>query len=341
MLVAVALTVITAGVASVLLKSDDPVVVPSVEGLQDSTARSRLASLGLGMEIGDRRFSIHQPEGYVVSQYPSPGTKVAAGEVVNVVVSTGDDEVTVPDVVGLRFIAASGAIENLGLRVDVRPILSTESSDTVIGVAPAPGTSVSVGSMVLLSVSAGTSDDALLPTDMSGCRFVLDPGPLSTGVSDLTMEVGRTLSALLQASGAEVVMTRSIIDTDLPVSTRVVRASQESSITALIGISLSTDGQGMGVSYLASDPEHSSIFIGSVTLARVVAARLRSSIGPTVEDSVETDQVLQAVPECISIRVFVGDPDSVASSEKMTQLGWAESIARAIYRALAQDFGSS
>jgi serine/threonine-protein kinase len=76
------------------------VTVPDVTGVSADVARSQLAAAGLPVEV------VEQPSpaitaGFVIRQNPSPGLRIAQGQVVQIVVSQGD-VVRFPDVIGLQ-----------------------------------------------------------------------------------------------------------------------------------------------------------------------------------------------------------------------------------------------
>jgi beta-lactam-binding protein with PASTA domain len=68
---------------------------------------------------------------------------------------TQDTRVQMPLVRGMRAEDARGQLQRLGLRVESRLIQSPAPKDIVVEQAPAEGASISVGSGVTLSVSAG------------------------------------------------------------------------------------------------------------------------------------------------------------------------------------------
>ena len=73
--------------------------VPDVINQSEESARAELDDAGFGMVVTGEEASSEIPEGNVISQFPEPGTRLAEGRTVNVVISTGPALVTVPDVV--------------------------------------------------------------------------------------------------------------------------------------------------------------------------------------------------------------------------------------------------
>jgi serine/threonine-protein kinase len=135
--------------------SDGPatVRVPPVEGLTFASARRRLERAGFEV---DRRGAASDTvdRGRVVSSTPGEGTEANRGETVELVVSSGPEKVSVPDVVGRNEDAARSALEDEGLKVTVRRQDSQdEDPGTVLEQDPTGGAEVDAGSSVTLTVA--------------------------------------------------------------------------------------------------------------------------------------------------------------------------------------------
>ena len=133
------------------------VPVPNVVGLTQSAAASALTAAQLKVGTVTTASSSTVPAGEVISESPVAGARVNLGSAVNLVVSTGPAQVTVPNVVGDTQAAATTALTGAGL---VSGTVTTASSSTVpsgdvISESPTAGTSVNVGSAVNLVVSTG------------------------------------------------------------------------------------------------------------------------------------------------------------------------------------------
>jgi len=95
--------------------------------------------------------------GNVISQDPASGSSAAQGSSVNLVISSGPQMVTVPNVEELAQDAATGAITGAKLTVGT---VTQQTSDTVatgkvISQDPTSGSSVAQGSPVNLVISSG------------------------------------------------------------------------------------------------------------------------------------------------------------------------------------------
>jgi beta-lactam-binding protein with PASTA domain len=137
--------------------------VPTVVGLTQATASSAITSAGLVVGTVSTQSSSMVPAGSVISQSPTAGTNVASGSAVNIVVSSGPTQESVPTVAGLTQAAASSAITSAGLVVGT---VSTQSSSivpagSVISQSPTAGTNVASGSAVNIVVSSGPTQESV------------------------------------------------------------------------------------------------------------------------------------------------------------------------------------
>ena len=127
--------------------------IPDVEGKGRREARSELVRAGF--KVRERREASDDVEqGLVIESVPAAGAQVEVGSTVTIVVSTGPDQVAVPDVVGSALGEARSELEAAGLGVEVAREETQESEpDTVIGQNPEGGAEVDEGSTVTLTVA--------------------------------------------------------------------------------------------------------------------------------------------------------------------------------------------
>jgi serine/threonine-protein kinase len=129
------------------------VQVPNVVGQNVTDAVAALAQKGLDPHIV-RIYSTAQTD-TVTAQQPASGDSVPKGESVRINVSRGLKPVQVPDVRGQPFANAKSALEGQGFTVIRIDIQSDQAKGVVVQTDPPPGSSVSKGSQVTLSVSKG------------------------------------------------------------------------------------------------------------------------------------------------------------------------------------------
>ena len=131
--------------------------VPNVAGLMLDDAAKRLAAVGFDAQRSEERFHAGAPRGTVLEQDPRAGTRDAEGTTVRLVVSAGQEIVTVPAVVGMTQEDAEAALQGAGFEVGkVSQTRSGAPVGQVIESKPSPGSKVAVPSAVSITVSDGT-----------------------------------------------------------------------------------------------------------------------------------------------------------------------------------------
>lgn len=321
--------------AGVWYTTTQRVSVPDLIGLAEGVARTQLAREGLHISSVERRFD-ESPAGTVLSQDPVEGSIVSRGRGVALVVSGGTEEFQMPDVTGLSINVARAQLEQRGLVVRIEAVPSEEASDIVLETIPAPGATVRTSDIVRMRIAAaGTATGALLPFELQDRVFVLDPAPGLPGEVDASLEVVRRLRSLLEASGARVVVTRSVTETEVALATRVQRAAETTvGVTAFLSIEAVSDPPG-GLAVIDLD----GLPAGSPArrLSDEVANALGQDERPVLRSPVVTDPLLEAIA-APSVRVRIGSygvPEDAAAFRDPT---WSDTIARSIYRALGERF---
>jgi serine/threonine-protein kinase len=128
--------------------------VPAVANLPQRQAIKELNDAGLKANV-DRESSDTIRGGLAIRTVPRGGAEVQRGTRVKLFVSSGPEQVTVPDVTGLSRESAEGRLRDEGLTVSVEEVESDEPEDEVISQDPVGGTSVERGSAVTINVSVG------------------------------------------------------------------------------------------------------------------------------------------------------------------------------------------
>ncbi len=139
-----------------LLVSNGPgdALVPSVEGQTRAQAIRTLERLGFDVTVSSEP-SDSVAEGTAIRTFPRQGTSVERGSRVTLKVSSGPEQVQVPDVTGLSRGSAEDSLTGDGLKVSVREEPSDQPKDDVVSQDPAAGTQVDSGSRVTITVSTG------------------------------------------------------------------------------------------------------------------------------------------------------------------------------------------
>ncbi len=95
----------------------DEVEVPKLVGLTGSEAARAGENFGLAVDVESNFYSGDIPAGRVVSQTPSPGSKVRRGWRVRTALSLGPQKIAIPDVVGQSERAAEINLRRRGLEI--------------------------------------------------------------------------------------------------------------------------------------------------------------------------------------------------------------------------------
>lgn len=339
------LAVIIVGVVlAVVFSRADIVRVPSLQGMDRKAAQTRLQELGLKLVVGDQRFSASAPLGSIIDQKPAAGTQVEGGAAVTVALSAGSEAFPMPDVVGSTLDAARKKLRDRGLTVEFQTVPSDKDQGTVVSSVPSPGVTVLTGDTVRLTVAAGTSgSDALLPSDLKGKTFVLDPMPMPPGggTTDPLLGVATRVRALLEASGARVVVTRAVTDTGDNVGTLVrSKRAKDASGTALVGFTVTQSGAaGLAVQSVPNTSTTRPTYVKSLSLTQALTDALKVKF-PNVASTTasDSDTILNAtgVP---AVRIRLGSVQSAADKLSFIDPVWADNVANAVYRSIAQVYG--
>jgi eukaryotic-like serine/threonine-protein kinase len=122
---------------------------------QMSADAAAAALQGLGFDVQRvEQASAEVDEGNVIGTNPEPGSRAPKGSTVKLLISTGPEQVEVPDVRNKQVDEAKSILADKGLGVNVN---ETEFGDaqpgTVLDQSPSPGSSVDAGSTVSLTVA--------------------------------------------------------------------------------------------------------------------------------------------------------------------------------------------
>ncbi|HEY5976999.1 MAG TPA: Stk1 family PASTA domain-containing Ser/Thr kinase [Solirubrobacterales bacterium] len=155
----------TRGSTVTLVVSSGPklIRVPVLVGTQRSVAVQQISSRGLEPAIREEESS--DPEGQVIEQVPDAGSEITRGSQVTITVSGGEEQASVPNVIGKLRPDAVAAIREAGLD----PVVSEQITDVPSKVGkvtdqfPPPGTEAEPGTEVKIVVGkaapGGTAEE--------------------------------------------------------------------------------------------------------------------------------------------------------------------------------------
>jgi serine/threonine-protein kinase len=137
------------------------IAVPRV--IEQTLDAARATIEGIGLEVGVISYEVSPviPEGSVIAQEPGPGTLVARGTDVDLVVSAGADALIVPDVAGQTernaiFTLTAAGFDTTQISIERRPSGDVEDG-FVIETEPLAGQPLPPGGTIKLVVSLGAT----------------------------------------------------------------------------------------------------------------------------------------------------------------------------------------
>lgn len=165
------------------------VVIPKLIGNTLLEAERSVAASGLGVIVERQYYSPDIPEGKIISQVPSPGTKVRRGWTIRVAQSLGPQRVTIPDVTGQSERVAELNIRRRGLDLGSTAQMSWPDSapDQVVSQSPpANASGVLVPKISLLVSDTPQVAEFVMP------NFVGSPlGSATVALQEAGVKVGK------------------------------------------------------------------------------------------------------------------------------------------------------
>ncbi len=130
--------------------------VPNVLGLSREDAREKLETRGLRFRLREERYDDTVPAQFVLEQSPTPGTMVAGGTTIEIILSRGSNFVQVPAVLKESVESAVAILDRNGLAAEREFVWSSDApAGVVVAQDPAAGSAVPRGNRVILKVSSG------------------------------------------------------------------------------------------------------------------------------------------------------------------------------------------
>ncbi len=164
---------------TMIIKSEDTVVVPDLEGKNVVYALELLTDLGLNTKIEGSEYSTEIPKNNVIFQEPEPGSEIKKGRDVRIIISKGPKSILMPNLEKLPVQQARIILEENSLCQG--QISSTYSNrikkNSIIAQVPSAGTMITRNECVNLLVSIGIRPQDYKMPDLKG-RFLDSAIPL-------------------------------------------------------------------------------------------------------------------------------------------------------------------
>lgn len=214
-----ALFIVIAGVSayftlSLVIKSEDTVVVPDFVGKDVVFVLETLTELGLNTKVRGSEYSADIPKHHVIQQEPEPGVEIKKGRDVRILISKGTETVPMPNLIGLSQRHAVIIFDENDLcrgHFATTPDAAFER-ETVIAQVPLPGRLIRRGDCVDLLVSNG-------PRPLAFKMPVVTGLPLEDAL--VRVEQYRLAQGTIRAEQLIGKPARSILDQDPPAGYRV------------------------------------------------------------------------------------------------------------------------
>ncbi len=158
---------------TLIIKSEDTVVVPDLLGKNVVYVLELLTDLGLNTKVKGSEYSAEVPENNVIFQEPEPGVEIKKGRDVRIIISKGAKSILMPNLKGLSLRQARIILEENSLhRGEISSTYSnTIRKDEIIAQVPSQGTMITRGQEVDLLVSMGVRPRVYKMPDLIGLSF--------------------------------------------------------------------------------------------------------------------------------------------------------------------------
>ena len=158
---------------TLIIKSEDTVIVPNLEGKDVVYVLELLTELELNTKVRGSEYTNDVPKNYVIFQDPSPGAEIKKGRDVKIILSKGPKTLFMPNLLALSIQQANIILEENGICQGVlsRTYHSRIEKDHIIAQVPAQGTMISRGECVDFLVSIGVQARAFKMPDLIGLRL--------------------------------------------------------------------------------------------------------------------------------------------------------------------------
>ncbi len=299
------------------------VTVPNLVGQQYSAAQAKYTGT-LTINRINTEFSSTQPAGVILKQNVDAGTKVAKNATVGVTVSSGPQQVEIPDVRTYQKAQAVAILQNAGFVVkETDQYDDSVASGSVISTEPSGGQMANYGSTVTILVSEGQQPGQLKQVpDLTGktqdeaTRLLLDNG-LKVGTVD--QEYSATVAAgkvcRQDPSSTAQIASGEAVNFWISKGPQPSSASANTSLPPIAGKSVGSAKALLTAVGFSVGDNFEYGYSGTVAAGDVLAAEYTAKNGSTV-----TVQDGSQVPTGTKLTLILSQgPESAASSSEPSQ----------------------
>ena len=200
----------------------DGIEVPDLKGLTFDEAKEQLNAKGLGIKNAGTVASDQYGEGQIVSQTPDALTKAEANTTVEVTLSSGKGEVSVPSVTGMDETTAYNTLTNSGFTPVKDYAYSADvAQGNVIEQSPNAGSLAKSGDNVKIVISRGEEQAEATSVAVPGVTGLTEDAARSA-IQNVGLAVGNVSSAYSDSVASGQIISQSpVADTAVDAGTAV------------------------------------------------------------------------------------------------------------------------
>lgn len=200
----------------------DGIEVPDLKGLTFDEAKEQLNAKGLGIKNAGTVASDQYDEGQIVSQTPDALTKAEANTTVEVTLSSGKGEVSVPSVTGMDETTAYNTLTNSGFTPVKDYAYSADvTQGNVIEQSPNAGSLAKSGDNVKIVISRGKEQAETTSVAVPGVTGLTEDAARSA-IQNVGLAVGNVSSAYSDSVASGQIISQSpVVDTAVDAGTAV------------------------------------------------------------------------------------------------------------------------
>lgn len=200
----------------------DGIEVPDLKGLTFDQAKEQLNAKGLGIKNAGTVASDQYGEGQIVSQTPDALTKAEANTTVEVTLSSGKGEVSVPSVTGMDETTAYNTLTNSGFTPVKDYAYSADvAQGNVIEQSPNAGSLAKAGDNVKIVISRGKEQAETTSVAVPGVTGLTEDAARSA-IQNVGLAVGNVTSAYSDSVASGQIISQSpVADTAVDAGTVV------------------------------------------------------------------------------------------------------------------------
>lgn len=200
----------------------DGIEVPDLKGLTFDEAKEQLNAKGLGIKNAGTVASDQYDEGQIVSQTPDALTKAEANTTVEVTLSSGKGEVSVPSVTGMDETTAYNTLTNSGFTPVKDYAYSADvAQGNVIEQSPNAGSLAKSGDNVKIVISRGKEQAETTSVAVPGVTGLTEDAARSA-IQNVGLAVGNVSSAYSDSVASGQIISQSpVADTAVDAGTAV------------------------------------------------------------------------------------------------------------------------